>query len=103
MEKENKKEEIQSRREFFKNAAKSVLPILGAVALLGNPIVAKAVEKEEMGCDYGCYQSCYYACSGSCKTACSGCKGSCQGACQNGCLQSCYGTCSGGCARSAYA
>ena len=28
-----KKNNIQSRREFFKNAAKSVLPVLGAVVL----------------------------------------------------------------------
>lgn len=33
----NKNEELQSRRDFFKKAAKGVLPILGAVVLSGAP------------------------------------------------------------------
>lgn len=33
MEKNKNNEELQSRREFFKKAAKSALPILGAVVL----------------------------------------------------------------------
>ncbi len=85
---ENKKErneEIQSRREFFKKAAKGALPILGAVLLASSPIISKAVEKEPMGC---------YSCSGTCK---GGCQGTCDGTCKGGCIGSCTGTCSGSC------
>ena len=38
MKKENN--EIQSRREFFKKAAKGALPILGAVLLASSPIIS---------------------------------------------------------------
>ena len=37
---------LQGRREFFKEAAKRVLPIIGAVALMSNPVIAKAMGKE---------------------------------------------------------
>ena len=37
MEKNEKNEELQNRREFFKKAAKSALPILGAIVLAGSP------------------------------------------------------------------
>ena len=99
----NKKqnEELQSRREFFKKAAKAALPVVGAVVLSSMPFV-KA--KAATGCEYGCT----YSCSGACYQ---GCQGTCYGNCQNGCQQGCYtgcrntcqGTCSGGCARQAYA
>jgi len=39
-------EEIQSRREFFKNAAKKALPILGAVALINMPILTQQRRKQ---------------------------------------------------------
>ena len=42
--KKNKNEELQSRREFFKKAAKGALPILGAIILASNPVLAKAGE-----------------------------------------------------------
>ena len=48
--KKNQKEEIQSRREFFKNAAKGVLPILGAMLLAGSPAIVKAASIVPMGC-----------------------------------------------------
>ena len=44
MEKKKQNEELQSRREFFKKAVKGALPILGAVVLAGNPMLAKAVD-----------------------------------------------------------
>ena len=50
MEKENKNEGLQSRRDFFKKAAKNALPILGAIALIGTPKIVKA--EEVMGCDW---------------------------------------------------
>lgn len=83
--KKNQKEEIQSRREFFKNAAKGVLPILGAMLLAGSPAIVKAASKVPMGCsDDGCS----YTCSTSCQSEC-------RGYCKYGCSNTCKGTCSG--------
>ena len=51
MVKNEKNEELQSRREFFKKAAKGALPILGAVVLASAPGLANAAESAvEMGC-----------------------------------------------------
>ena len=79
MKNHKKNEELQSRREFFKNAAKAALPILGVVLLAANPIVAKAAE-DPMGCPrYGCG-----ICTGSCRNSCSGdCKTTCSGGCKH--------------------
>ena len=54
METKNKNEEIQSRREFFKKAAKVALPVVGAIALANLPI---ANAEAQYGC-LGCGQSC---------------------------------------------
>lgn len=86
MDKKKRNEEIQSRREFFKNAGKKALPILGAVALMNIPTIAKAVEAT--GCTSG---GCYGSCSTRCENVCTGC-GS---ACQNGCAAGCTGGCTG--------
>lgn len=81
-------DEIQSRREFFKNAAKKALPILGVAFLgslpLNNVMGAKL---QPSGCEYSC--------SGSCSGGCSGCSGSCSGGCSG-----CSGTCSSSCTSS---
>ena len=113
---ENKeKNETQSRREFFKEAARKALPILGVVALMSNPMLAKAVESEPMGCEKGtCNAGCYNGCHKSCLSNCAiGCEGSshsvgyncdgCKGRCMGGCTGGCSGTCSGSCSRSSYA
>lgn len=73
---------LQSRRSFFKNAAKAALPILGAIAL-ANPVVSKAARAASMGCDDGC--------SYSCKTSCAR---ECRGYCRYSCNTTCSGTCS---------
>lgn len=76
---ENKKErneEIQSRREFFKKAAKGALPILGAVAL--GPLL----------------NSCYPLDD---DIAPSGCGNSCSGSCDSGCTNNCDSSCGGDC------
>ena len=92
MEEKNKREEIQSRREFFKKAAKVALPVVGAAILSSVPFMnVEAVT----GCEH-CTTSCYVGCEGGCK---SGCYQGCYGGCEN----TCSGTCSGGCARSQYA
>lgn len=89
MEKKNRNEELQSRREFFKKAAKGALPILGAVALANMPLLSKATETEmECNCT---------SCTASCSGTCTGCSGGCQGTCKGGCYGSCSGTCKGGC------
>jgi len=103
MKKKNKNEELQSRREFFKKAAKGALPIIGAIALAGMPSLVKAAEKTPQGC-LGCKADCFGYCSGGCYTSCAGgCKGNCYNSCFSGCRNTCDGSCSGGCARSAYA
>ena len=78
MEKKKKNEELQSRREFFKKAAKGVLPILGAAVLASAPAIVKAADSQNSGCNYGCSGSCY----GGCAT---GCTGSCTNSCRGGC------------------
>lgn len=90
MKEKKKNEELQNRREFFKNAAKKALPILGAIALAGAPIISQAAEKEPMGCDWG-------SCQSSCRGGCMGCSGTCTGGCQGLCGGNCSGSCKGGC------
>lgn len=86
-EKTKRQEELQSRRDFFKKAAKGVLPILGAVVLANTPLLSSAAEKTPMECD---------GCSGSCKGNCSyGCQGSCRGGCAGQCGGGCKGSCYG--------
>ena len=74
MKEENKNEELKSRRDFFRNAAKAALPILGAIALSNVPLISKATETE-MGCFNSCSNSCGGGCEGSCQW---GCQGSCR-------------------------
>ena len=97
MEKKKKNEELQSRREFFKKAAKGTLPILAAVALVGAPAILKAGETP-MGCSYGsCEGLCSGSCYGGCGQMCGGnCMGKCTGSCGNACT-GCYGSCTGTC------
>lgn len=99
--KENKKEEIQSRREFFKSAAKKALPILGAIVLSNFPNIAEASKIQGKSntdsnaswcswCSYGCGDGCT-----SCVGTCVSCIGSCVGTCTS-CTGSCYSSCWGG-------
>ncbi len=88
MKKNKNNEELQSRREFFKKAAKGALPILGAIALSNIPMLGKA--EEMLGCNFGCSGGCSGGCSRSCSFGCSGsCSGSCSGGCKGGCGRSC--------------
>lgn len=79
-------EELQSRREFFKEAAKKALPVIGAIALVSSPIVAQAAEKVPMGCENNCSGTCAGRCEGGCAE--NGCKGGCSGTCDSGCNSS---------------
>lgn len=88
MEKKNKKEEIQSRREFFKKAAKGTLPILGAVMLSALPLNRADAQWGCSSCSGGC-EGCNDSCYGSCK-------GDCGRDCSNICSSNCYSSCSSG-------
>lgn len=91
-------EELQSRREFFKKAAKGALPILAAVALSGAPSLIKAAELDPMNCSGSCSFGCGAVCSTSCSGGCKGgCGGACSYSCQNTCSGACNGSCRGGC------
>ena len=86
MEEKNKREEIQSRREFFKKAAKAALPVVGAAILSSVPSFMQAAESGcgftcSGGCSGSCSSSCGFGCSGSCKGGCGGCKGACRSSC----------------------
>lgn len=81
MKKNGKNEELQSRREFFKKAAKGALPILGAIVLANAPAIASAAEETPMGCHYGCTAVCSTsACQGTCS---GGCRFTCERGCGN--------------------
>ena len=80
-EKKRKNEELQSRREFFKKAAKGALPILAFTAL-GSSILTSC---EDYG-DHGCGSKCT-----------GGCQSSCSGDCDGGCTNNCDGLCGGDC------
>lgn len=107
MKEKKKDEELQSRRDFFRNAAKAALPIIGAVVLSHIPIVAKNTS-EPTGCNYGCAGTCYGSCSGTCSGTCNAlcyerCVTSCQGSCKGGCTGTCAGSCvNNGCAGSCH-
>lgn len=90
-EKETKQQELQSRRQFFKRAAKTALPILGAILLASTPLKTMASES-------GMANGRCTACSGSnCGITCRGiCRDGCDGRCEGTCLGSCKYTCSGG-------
>ena len=109
MKKNEKNDELQSRREFFKKAAKGVLPILGlcilpssASAMLHN--VTKEMSPKDCNnncsynCTYGCKTSCNISCSGGCYHLCKGsCEVSCANDCNTACVNYCDNTCRGGC------
>ena len=80
MSKSKKNEALQSRREFFKQAAKAALPVVGAAIMASVPFV-----KSEAAT--GCYDgSCMYGCDGGCNDSCYGsCKGTCNASCIYGC------------------
>ena len=86
MEKKMNNEELQSRREFFKKAARKTLPIIGAVALMNSPALARAVNFNSTGCNTGCSGGCRTLCEEGCSHDCNNtCKGSCDTRCNDSC------------------
>ena len=99
MKKKIKNEELYSRREFFKKAVKTALPIIATVVLVSNPVASKAA-KVAMGCESystgSCYRACYHGCNNTCMGTCERtCQGSCIGTCRGTCTGSCTGSCAG--------
>lgn len=94
MKEKDKNEELQSRRDFFKKAAKAALPIVAAVALSSMPVVAQSLN-HEANRTTDCYGACGYSCHGSCQ-------GYCEGTCQGGCKDTCHGSCVGTCTTSCH-
>ncbi len=101
MKKPKKDEKLQSRREFFKKAAKSALPILSAIVLASTPTLLKAKDTPPQFCMFGCAGycagQCYATCMGGCYGNCIGCVGYCKQGCI-GCAVACNSNCSGSCA-----
>lgn len=64
-------ENIYTRREFFKNAAKKTLPIIGGALLIGSSSLFTSCEKCE-DCGITCTAECSSGCSSTCKSTCSG-------------------------------
>lgn len=99
MKKNKNNEELQSRREFFKKAAKGALPILGAIVLANSPILAQATEESPMGCRYEpCVGGCHNGCRGGCRDICTSCHNGCTSGCKDictGCHNGCSGSCKG--------
>lgn len=91
--KEDKNEELQSRRSFFKNAAKAALPIIGAIALAHMPVAAKTNSTAATGCVDGCYSACLTGCVTACK---GGCGAHCRDNCYSNCNTSCSAICRSG-------
>lgn len=87
MKKNEKNEELQSRREFFKKAAKGALPILGAI-MLGSSVLTSC-DKEDDDDHYK-------------PTGCNGCSGSCNNTCSGSCDESCSAACAFNCGTSQY-
>lgn len=100
MDKKMKNEELQTRREFFKKAAKGVLPMLGVFAF-GPTILTSCRDSKSDGCDacsIGCSDACYKTCTGSASgTSCSDCSSSCSGNSTSDSCSNCANTCSSSC------
>ena len=84
MKQKKSNEELQSRREFFKKAAKAALPVVGAVVLASMPSDIFAMNRT--GCN---------GCSGACSSCTGSCTSNCTGACYGGCSGRCSGSCKG--------
>lgn len=109
-----KKDDLISRRDFFRKAKSKAIPIL-AIAFASLPLLkVTAKAKAPSGCYMGtcmgtCFTACVMSCTGSCLNACYTscvsqcammCNGNCRGGCNDTCAQgcsSCVGECKIGC------
>lgn len=93
-------DELQTRREFFKKAARGVLPIIGAVTL--TPLLTACPGGDDPtgceGCEGTCSSSCSTTCKGTSSSGCTGCSAQCQSDCDTSCNTACTTTCTATCA-----
>lgn len=99
MDKNMNNEELQTRRQFFKKSARSILPIIGFMAF--GPISLSScgggddiIDPSCSGCTNTCSSKCSSNCGNSCEdscvgasvsTPCSSCASSCSGTCNTSC------------------
>lgn len=94
-------DEIISRRNFFKKAAGTVLPVI-AITVLPNVLTSCEIDEPEIeipstskGCSQ-CKGGCGGGCTSTCGVACGQkCKGSCGGQCSTTCTTTCSYRCTG--------
>lgn len=95
-------DELQTRREFFKKAARGVLPIIGAVTL--TPLLTACPGGDDPtgceGCEGTCSSSCSTTCKGTSSSGCTGCSAQCQSDCDTSCSDACTTTCNNTCTSS---
>ena len=76
--------ELKNRREFFKEAAKKTLPIIGIIALIELPISTVSARKVVLDCETMCKGTCSDSCDQTCTgTCCNTCWTSCISGCKN--------------------
>lgn len=114
----NKKEELISRRSFFKRGISRVLPVLVCATIptfvascsSDEPTCSECADSCNANCSSGCYTSCdssskssiCSSCASNCEgsstsTTCSSCANDCTGNCNNSCGTSCGNNCSSSC------
>ncbi len=125
-EQDKEREDIISRRQFFKRAAGAALPFL-AMTMLPSALTSCEIDDPDnpyiggvpegtgksggcTSCTGKCSKACANNCVGTCRVTCTtGCKVYCQGSCGNsncrsecrsGCKGACYQSCSGSCSKS---
>lgn len=93
---------VISRRNFFRKAAQSAIPVISILALseLGFISCERNDPDESSGCKNSCYHTCDNDCAGSCKRTSSGycnCGYNCSTGCSQSCKETCAPTCASGC------
>lgn len=100
-ERQYEQSELQTRRTFFRNAVKSILPFVGFIVAdkLNAQNYFRAVRNPVYGGCNGCESTCgQNGCSDLCSGTCSGgCSSSCRGTCETTCHYGCETTCKGQC------
>ncbi len=96
------KEDIQSRRQFFKKIGTKTLPFLGAVVLGPAISLTTLTSCGCDGCEAACMDNCEGGCVGSCQgsatsSPCSDCSSTCSGSSTNDTCSSCANNCSSSC------
>ena len=72
------KDELLSRRSIFKKAAKSILPVIGAIVLPSSLLASEnRTLPNPQTCNGSCTGLCTTSCTNGCKGECKGCQGSC--------------------------